>query len=496
LELGRLGLGGVCLSIRHPTTDSPEDSPSGLQNSTLAVTMHRASQRSRKVSQSLSLFFKLFKAGLLGVLAISGKEAGVTARWLPWVDLVLRTWQMVSFVTDSALGAQWPVAISPLEIGGSFTNLRAYAGMFPGSFFIEWAYYFAFAWVVLLVALLGWGIWNFARDTMPFMWPLRVLRLMANLSVGPLFIPLLQLLLTPLAVPGEPTSTTIKGAVGVVLALLLTALAFLFAAVYYSSGSLTRSPDASAHGRVNVLNLLVKLVATVVGGRVIPGLSVAFVASALLVCGLAWLLSYLVFLPCYQHFMNAANVGAALVFLWALLCLVRCARLFSAPPLNRDANRTALRTIPTGAQQHVSRDGRGANILARRARRLLRGRAARNEPRVSDRRAARRAAHIAVRGRATEPLPPAPRALRAPLLPARRVAGGRRERQRGARGAPRAGRVGLGRRARARRVAARSHSRGGLLARALDVPVGRGPLPRLFCDPHLYRALLYGVGWR
>ena len=287
---------------------------------------YRSAAKTGGGGQTLSNCFRAARQGLLGVLAISAKEGGSTWSWLPWVDLLLRTWQMLSFVTDSSLGAPWPPSVTPIDVGGSFTNLRAYSKIFPSQTFAAVSYYLAVAWVTTLVALLAWGIFHFTRESVPFLWPLRVLKQMANLSVGPLNIPLLQLLLTPRACQDGAVCDTawgaVKGGVGIVLAGALTSLMLLFSAAFYDSASLSRSPEASAHGRVNAIMLVVKLSATVVGGRVIPGLSVSFVASALAVCGAAWLGSYLYFLPNYRHVMNAANVGCALVFLWSLACLV------------------------------------------------------------------------------------------------------------------------------------------------------------------------------
>jgi len=286
----------------------------------------RSAKTAGSIGQTLSNFFRATKQGLLGVLAISAKEGGSTWSWLPWVELVMRTWQMMSFVTDSSLGAPWPSSIAPIDVGGSFTNLRAYSKLFPSQTFAAVSYYLAVVWVTTLVALLAWGIFHFTRESVPFLFPLRVLKQMANLSVGPLNIPLLQLLLTPLGCQEGATCDTawgaVKGGVGVVLAGALTGLMLLFAAAFYDSASLSRSPDASAHGRANVIMLVVKLAATVVGGRVVPNLSVTFVASSLALCGVTWIGTYLYFLPHYRHVMNAANVGGALVFLWSLACLV------------------------------------------------------------------------------------------------------------------------------------------------------------------------------
>jgi hypothetical protein len=251
--------------------------------------MARGAKRAAGVSHALIQLFKRLKLGLLEVLVVSQRQGG---SWLllPWVTLALTLWQMVSFVTDSTLGAPWPPAVSPIELGGSFTNARAYTSIFPPGSFAAGAFYASIAWVVLLLALLAYGMYHFALDkVMPWTTPLKVLRDMAKLSVGVLTIPLLQVLLAPLGAPEASTWGAVKGAVGAILAVALMLLALLFAGVYYDPVSVSRNPSASAHGRVQIIMLGVKLVATVVGGRIIPGLSVTFVASALLVCGLAWL---------------------------------------------------------------------------------------------------------------------------------------------------------------------------------------------------------------
>lgn len=290
--------------------------------------MHRSSPRTRRqgLAQTLSNFLKQAKAGLLGVLAISRVDGSTswTASWLPWIGLLLRTWQLLSFVTDESLGLPWTSAMTPVEVGGSYTNVRAYSGLASTAVFFNVAYYCALAWVFVLSSLLAWGVYNFSQNSVPFLLPLHVMRVMANFSTGVLFIPLLQLLLAPPAcvVSCDAASDATRQAVGITLAALLILLGLVFAGTFYISDSHSRNADASAHGRVNVLMLLVKLVAVIVGGRIVPGLSVTLVGSTLLVAGVAWLAAYLYYMPNYRHAMNAANVGAALVFLWSLECLV------------------------------------------------------------------------------------------------------------------------------------------------------------------------------
>jgi hypothetical protein len=159
------------------------------------VAQRRGASSSQRFTQKLSEFLTLFKAGLLGVLAISAREGGFSSGWLPWFEQLSRAWQMLSFVTDNTLGAVWPASVTFIDSANAFTNLRGYAGSFPSGAFTDAAFYASAAWVATLVALLGWGIFNFARDSIPFLQPLRVLRVMANLSAGVLFIPMLQLLL-------------------------------------------------------------------------------------------------------------------------------------------------------------------------------------------------------------------------------------------------------------------------------------------------------------
>ena len=139
---------------------------------------------------SLSALSKSLRVGMLGVLDIASKKVR-THPWMTYLATSIRLFQLTSFITGTNSGAPWPAALSPLEVAASLTNLRGYTVWLEQEV-MRAAFWLATAWVIVLLMLLSWGIWAFAKDRIPVLWPLKLLRHMGSLSATVLFIPLLQ----------------------------------------------------------------------------------------------------------------------------------------------------------------------------------------------------------------------------------------------------------------------------------------------------------------
>jgi PAS domain S-box-containing protein len=117
------------------------------------------------------------------------------------------------------------------------------------------------------------------------------------------------------------TSFTIQQAVSALLAFCLFVLAALFAAIFYESNSLSRYPDARAHGRADIIMLIAQAALVLVGQTFYDVISTWVIILTAAAAGILWLGAYFVFMPYYQHYMNSGNIAGAAAFLWAVLCL-------------------------------------------------------------------------------------------------------------------------------------------------------------------------------
>jgi PAS domain S-box-containing protein len=113
----------------------------------------------------------------------------------------------------------------------------------------------------------------------------------------------------------------IQQIISALLALALFVLSGLFAAIYYESNGLSKFPDARAHGRADILMLLVQGALVLVGQTFYDVISTWVIIATAAFAGFLWLGAYFVYMPYYQHYMNAANMAGAAVFLWSVLCL-------------------------------------------------------------------------------------------------------------------------------------------------------------------------------
>jgi len=290
-------------------------------------------------------------------------------------SLTLRLLQMLAFTVDEHAPLPWlRNTIAPAR---ELTHA-------PAWLFFEWIhrplassivpFYFvgffaSLAWVVVFAALQTWAIAAFSRNSIGAMWPLRLLRVVANISASVAFIPLLQFLMSVfVCVPtvrglarererarpvslahatcarllaidvrlaqGYPTFwskagyTCFAGAhlgltiVAAVLAVTLVALCALFTLIFFDSHPLTSDLAGKAHGRVEFAMLLLRSLLVVMVQTAGPYIGPWPVIATLVVAGAVWMALYLAYLPFTSHAVNQAQIAVATLFTFASLCLV------------------------------------------------------------------------------------------------------------------------------------------------------------------------------
>jgi hypothetical protein len=276
--------------------------------------------------ESVVTFFLLLRNGLLGVLELSEKRTTPAPELWQRVARIVSLFQMLSFVVQTVKDKPWPASLSPAEVVSSLTNLKGYHRWISSGAATA-AVWVGMVWVGMLLLLLSWGIWCFSKNTFPFLWPLKVLRTMGQLSSGLLFIPLLQMLLQSSCaqlqnVPAcSSWGNATQIAISILLSLFLFFVALLFTGVFFEASMVSRDLTACPHGRANALLLLLQ-VALVLTTSTFDVTDINLRLVILFVAGAAWLVSTLYFLPYHAHDFNRYTVAGACVYLTACCCML------------------------------------------------------------------------------------------------------------------------------------------------------------------------------
>lgn len=247
-----------------------------------------------------------------------------------YLNTLIRGAQLVAFLLSARIGAPWPSALSWLTTASSIFNLSILSQFYRASFYLA-LYYASVVLVLILTTLLVYGLVSFARGP-SLLWPLRLLRELGNLAAGPLFIPVLQFLMSPFACDSTGFSRAgfscagsgfvVQEIVSIVLSFLLVALALTFTAVFIDSHPLSSSPEAKAHGRVDIILLGVQALLVLMSETFATRISLWLVLAVLGVSGLVWLASTIFFMPAYSHRINVINAIFGTVYLWTFICLL------------------------------------------------------------------------------------------------------------------------------------------------------------------------------
>ena len=232
--------------------------------------------------------------------------------------------QLTSFVTMDYPGLKpWPETMKPFEFVASLTNVRGYDAFMSESIFFALTWWIAFVWTSVLASILVWGVYCFSQNDFPFLWPLVVLRTMGNLSAGVLFIPLLQMLLSfnGCSTTCSPTMTFIQIVVSTFAAVFLSSLSLLFVGVLYEANQWSREIKAQAHGRLNIIILIIQIVLVISFSAIGVG-SVFLRCLILFLCGSIWLFATVYYMPYYSHTMNRLLAGGAVLYLSGVTSLI------------------------------------------------------------------------------------------------------------------------------------------------------------------------------
>lgn len=218
----------------------------------------------------------------------------------------------------------WPASLSPLRITSSLTSTSGYR-IYMSSTFSLVLVWMGFLWVSVLIALMAWGISCFAANDFPTLWPLKVLRMMSNLSSGVLFVPLLQIILQTSCSSAQGSECSawadvIQIVLSAFATIIVMLLALLINGVYYEASIWSKDLNAQAHGRLNIIMFCLQLVLVLVVNVFTVG-SYMVLIIVLAAVGFVWLVAHVYFMPFFSHFMNRLWVAGACCYLAAVVAL-------------------------------------------------------------------------------------------------------------------------------------------------------------------------------
>jgi PAS domain S-box-containing protein len=268
----------------------------------------------------------------LATLAKRGDEPTIRT----FVKAAVQGVQMINFVTlattpgGGGTGAKSGFATVAGAIGpltNIFTVISTDAALF--------VYWIAVTWVAAFISLFAFCVFSFATERFHVLWPLKLLSLIASYSANEAFIPLLTALMAGFscgqgtrldlwAKAGISCLTTVFAAqvvVTAVLTVVFVALCFTFALVFFDSDPCSNNISARAHGRVDAVFLAINI-ALVLSVNVFNQFSSIGHAFIFGLCGIAWLGSYVFFMPFYSALMNRSGCAVSALFLWAVACFV------------------------------------------------------------------------------------------------------------------------------------------------------------------------------
>jgi len=238
--------------------------------------------------------------------------------------------QMLSFL--SATNVNWSAmpSLQWLVSAGSFVSVQGWSFLQSPALFAL-VFYGSLAWAALFITLFVYAAVGLSGGSIPSLWPLRLLRVIAGLTTDQLYIPILSTLLAQFScndlsnptrahwlalgftcyAGGHLAQTPIVAVLAAGLILLCTQFALLF----YDSGIVSRSVGARGHGRLDFVFLVTKT-ALIIFCKTFPATIGAWgVVAVLLMAGAVWASAVLWWMPYNSHFMNRLNAAAAATFL-------------------------------------------------------------------------------------------------------------------------------------------------------------------------------------
>ena len=193
----------------------------------------------------------------------------------------------------------------------------------------------ASVWVLGLVSLLTWAGHCSIKQIKMNKWLLKLMRVMATLSVTVFFLPITTLLLRG-AVCHTTTQNSWHGtsitclssahialiAACITLALLFVATSMMISIVMIDRNPLSAQLASRVTGRLDLALICCKTVLVVVFSLFVRQLSVSVVILLLAAVGVVWLVLFFKLLPHIVPWMNQFKIGGAAIYCWVVLCLV------------------------------------------------------------------------------------------------------------------------------------------------------------------------------
>jgi hypothetical protein len=282
-------------------------------------------------SRATSLLRSL-RTSVFGAMFVMSRKATEEPPLVSYALAALRCAQMFSFIVSSRYGRSWPSFFSRVVDVANVANLGILSAIKDATVYGA-LYGVALAWALVLAVLLIYSIVCFMRSYYPFLWPFRLLRIMGTLSASIAFIPILQQILASFRCSNVsnvgridltfhspfwdrfncsgPTILTLQ-IVTAILAVVLIALAVLFAAIFYPNDSLSRGSASRVHGRMNVIMLGIQTVLVLVAQTFVNNVSDTVVIGFVVAAGPIWVGSLLLFMPYYAHNMNRLYCAVSL----------------------------------------------------------------------------------------------------------------------------------------------------------------------------------------
>ena len=195
-------------------------------------------------------------------------------------------------------------------------------------------YFIGFAWVLTFLGLFVYGGFTFSRGEVAYLWPLRLLRSIGNVSATVLYIPLCSLLLSSWSCGGADvhhwtdagfTCNSGGHLALAIIATLLTAVFFglsaVFSLIMIDSAPLSPALAAKSSGNVDLLLLVIKTVLVIVGHVANETLGSPWVIIAInAAAALCWIGLSVAFTPYRNHRMQELTMGAGTTYLFIAVC--------------------------------------------------------------------------------------------------------------------------------------------------------------------------------
>lgn len=289
----------------------------------------RMNQFASHEPNAIEQFMASFKSGIFGVLFVMSKDAS-SSRVFTLCMMCFDFVQMMGFPLNNSKNLPWHTSSSLDELINALAlldfNVMASSLSISGMLF-----YVSLVWVLGLLACAIWVGYSFAQENFAALWPLKLLRLIAQLTTTALFIPITGVLMSVFTCnSGESWGNAdIKcwDSIHSIITLLVSIIIILFGilsaivvSAFFDRNPLSDNITSMVHGRVAVAMILLKAALALVFTQV-NTISAWWTAITCILTGVAWLSMFVVFLPYYSHAMNKMQAAFAFVYLWAGICL-------------------------------------------------------------------------------------------------------------------------------------------------------------------------------